>query len=696
MNVWRLLLLAAVLLGLVTSVVAEVVYSGVKSMGFPVPPHGELPLDLDGDGAADLGLTYVVMQTMDIPPSVVSGQVYLRAKGAHRVLVNGRDAAALPQGYAIQAQPSNGFIWAGVADRPYGLSVGHWGQTRTTPWTGWQGFAATQDPVFGVELHSAAGTRFGWVRLRFSGGMPFVGGAVYDWAYETTPGQPIGARVGSNGTVTPAPPIPESATVFVARLAGSKAVPPNSNPLTVAARMTLSGGTLLVNLSLSSDGANAASVFVQGRGGEQTIPLSASGLVIHATGSTDGTATVLGSTILVGSASISPTLADAIRDGEAHLLLPLAGGALRGQIARPLPEPPAAEPQPLAGSYTLLLRPPEASTEPEAKPAPAGVGHGQVHLSADGSAALDVILPLGVPLRWRGMLAADDTLSIDAPIRKAQGGGSVTGTLKVTSTGARSLVNGTLNWRRPPLAKAARYPRGFEIALNVEGERHRTARLRSGSYLLSLVGGSLREPITVPVIAADTQTLSATEGAVDGVAGTSLQIAGANSHHVTIYLDPVTGVFRGTFRYPRTRSRVPFAGRMLTGAHHGAGAFTFFGKSGAVSINPIAQLPARPLSGVATHTLTPSPTDADVVMLSASGIVPDTSYDLELVARPVSVVPADGIYDFDIVKRKVSDIGLQVLTSRTATIALLRNSSFMGVRVHGGFILEGNISYELQ
>jgi hypothetical protein len=69
-------------------------------------------------------------------------------------------------------------------------------------------------------------------------------------------------------------------------------------------------------------------------------------------------------------------------------------------------------------------------------------------------------------------------------------------------------------------------------------------------------------------------------------------------------------------------------------------------------------------------------------MLSASAFVPDTSYDVELVARPVSVIPADGIYDFDLVRRKVSDVGFMVITSRITTIALQRNASFTGVRVY--------------
>jgi hypothetical protein len=65
--------------------------------------------------------------------------------------------------------------------------------------------------------------------------------------------------------------------------------------------------------------------------------------------------------------------------------------------------------------------------------------------------------------------------------------------------------------------------------------------------------------------------------------------------------------------------------------------------------------------------------------------VPDTSYILELVARPISVIPVDGIYDFDLVRRRVSEVGLTVITERTATIAIQRNTSFRGVRVYGGF-----------
>ncbi|HEX8313070.1 MAG TPA: hypothetical protein VF614_17225 [Chthoniobacteraceae bacterium] len=712
MHIWRLFVYVLVF-GFATWADAEVVYSGVKSVSISAP-HSEVPLDLDGDGTADLGFTYGLLQTLDIPPSVTSGQVYLRPKGAHRVLVTGNDVAALPQTYLIDAQATNGFTWAGAADRPYGVNAGTWGQTRNMPWTGWQRFAAAPDPVFGVELHSTAGIRYGWVRLRFSHS-GFYAGAVYDWAYETTPGQPLIARVGSNGVLTPAPPAPPAppaedtrrGTPFVARLTGSKAVPPNSNPLTGDAHMSLTGGalpitggTLSLGISVNSEGASATNAIVQGRGEEQTIALTMMFIAIHEPGSTDGSPTDPGSTTFVGSAAISPTLAEAIRDGEAHLLLTSASGALRGQIAQPLPEPPTPEPQPLAGTYALLLRPEEGSTEGDAQRAPAGISHGQLHLAADRSAVLDVTLPLGSPLRWRGTLAADGALIIDAPLGKAQGGGSVKGTLTVTSSGTAYLVNGTLDWRRPPGAERARYPAGFKVTLAVEGERQADTRPRSNSYLLSLAGGPLPDPISVTLNTPHFQFLSAAVGegrstrlSMEWARETLLPVFGPNPHEVKIDLDRSTGFFRGSFRHPGTRSLVPFAGRMLFGLNRGAGAFTSLRKSGAVSITPIAKSPLP--GGLVAHTLTPSATDPDVVMLSASAMVPDTSYDLELVARPVSTIPADGIYDFDLVRRKVADIGLTVITNRTATIALQRNASFQGMRVYSLWASLSNITITL-
>jgi hypothetical protein len=446
--------------------------------------------------------------------------------------------------------------------------------------------------------------------------------------------------------------------------------------------MSLAGGNLSVSISVTSDAASATTAIVQGRGEEHTITLSIAGVAIHEPGGMDGRPTDPGSTLFAGSAGISATLADAIRDGEAHLLLPLAGGVLRGQIARPLPEPPAAEPQPLTGSYALLLIPQQEVAEKAARPAPAGAGHGWLHLSEDRRAELVVTLPLGVPVRWRGTLPADGQLTIDAPVRKARGGGSVKGTLTVLRTGAAYSVKGTLDWRRPPADEGARFAQGFKLSMSVEGEFETFRWPRSNSYLLSLAEGSLREPISVSLIRDGVAAIGMFAARSPRVFQEQVQIPllridGANPHNVTFYVVEGSGFFRGTFRHPRTGSLVPFAGRMLFGADRGAGAFTSRGTSGTLSISPIP----RPGSSAA-HTLTSSATDPDVVMLSASAFVPDTSYDVELVARPVSVIPADGIYDFDLVRRKVSDVGFMVITSRITTIALQRNASFTGVRVY--------------
>jgi hypothetical protein len=335
---------------------------------------------------------------------------------------------------------------------------------------------------------------------------------------------------------------------------------------------------------------------------------------------------------------------------------------------------------------------------------PTGVGYGQLHFSESRSAALDATLPLGARLRWRGMLAADGTLLIDAPIRQAQGGGSVKGALTVTRSGAKYFVSGTLTWRRPPGAEGTRYPAGFNVALSVEGVRHTNPQFRSSSYLLSLTGGPLQHPISVSLLAVSTPRVIPSETGVYAeaanpidypIARTSLQIAGANPHKVTIYLEPATGIFRGTFRDPGTRRLVPFAGRMLAGSDNGAGAFISLRKSGAISISPITQLRPPHLASVVPHTLTLSTTDPDVVMVSASSLVPDTSYVVELVARPVSMIPEDGIYDFDLVRRRVAGVGLTVVTERTTTIALQRNASFRGVRVHGGWFWGSGVVFSV-
>ena len=71
---------------------------------------------------------------------------------------------------------------------------------------------------------------------------------------------------------------------------------------------------------------------------------------------------------------------------------------------------------------------------------------------------------------------------------------------------------------------------------------------------------------------------------------------------------------------------------------------------------------------ISPATLNPSSSDPDVVMVAASGMVPDTSYEVELI--PLGIPPfGDGIYDVVLNRYRAKEIGLTVITTASTTSA---------------------------
>ena len=165
----------------------------------------------------------------------------------------------------------------------------------------------------------------------------------------------------------------------------------------------------------------------------------------------------------------------------------------------------------------------------------------------------------------------------------------------------------------------------------------------------------------------------------------SLEVTGSNPHRVTINADPETGVFRGSFRHPKTRVRVPFAGRLL-GDLSGAGSFVSGRGCGSVTIEGLG-LGRQPTLRFGTPapldnaTFALSSSDPDVVMVAASGTVPDTSYELELIPLGTAT-STDGIYDVALDQYKASEVAAMVITTRSTTSAFLRPTGFKGIRIH--------------
>ena len=246
-------------------------------------------------------------------------------------------------------------------------------------------------------------------------------------------------------------------------------------------------------------------------------------------------------------------------------------------MARPLAKNNLPEP-PLAGEYSLLLWPPSAEVSTVDQRFPKGVGHGRLHISEDRKVSLTATLPLGPGIRWNGTL--DDTNSIQVMANTARGRGSVAGEIRLEQRGGDWVCNGELLWTRPADSERLRFPGGFEILLRVEGSRFDRNKERATNCTLTLSRGGIGSPITVAL----KSLVEVTElDSGETHRSYSLEVTGENPHRVAINADPETGVFRGSFRHPKTRVRVPFAGRIL-GNLSGAGSFVSGRTSGSVTI----------------------------------------------------------------------------------------------------------------
>ena len=710
MNARHALATGLVFLLMMIGASAEIVYSGVQNISYgPFGRAGEL--DLDADGTVDFELRYEFMITSDVPTSSWGGHVGLRLRGPARVIGTSSGIyltylGVLPTAFSVGAQ-SQSFSWIGAETGRYGVSVGGWSDGLNGAWSGWTGFAGVEDPVFGIELHSSDGVHYGWVRLRFGKGRENSTVYVYDWAYESEPGVPIVARAGTGGVITaPAPYVevrgPET---FGARLAGTKAVPPSSNPLIGTAELVLIGEQLRCSVTFPSEAIylhSVTSITAVLESAEEQRSFSIYHFVINYA-SPQGTSTIVAGPVddgihYSGTTDLTPSQARSIRLGDVHLKLVLPSGEIRGQVARLLVENHQLEPlSPPAGEYSLLLWPPSE----EDQRFPKGVGHGRMHISANREVSLTATLPFGQSIRWDGTLDGTNSIHVTAHAPGRQQ--SVAGDVRLEQRGGDWVCKGELVWTRLVDSERFRFPDGFENPLRVEGSRFDRNRARATNCTLSLSHGGLGSPITV--------ALKTVLNGGEMQPGYSLEVTGKNLHRVTINADPETGVFRGSFRHPKTRVRVPFAGRLL-GDLSGAGSFVSGRGCGAVTIEGLAlagqstltfgapalsrqatlmfgtaALDGQPTSTFGTPailnnaTLTRSPSDPDVVMVSASGTVPDTSYELELI--PLGTGPfTDGIYDVLLNEYKVSEVAAMVITTRSTTSAFLRPTDLKGIRVH--------------
>lgn len=670
---------------------SEIVYSGVRNVSIGPIGTGN-SLDIDGDGTVDFTTDYGVLATTDIPSSSRSGQIGLQLLGSTRVLGTTSNLGVsllgtLPTGFSVGAQPE-GFSWIDSLQAQSDVSVGSWNEGLNRPWSGWIGFAAAADPVFGIELHSATGVRYGWVRLRFGGGTLYSTAEIYDWAYESAPGVPIIARAGTGGILTKSPPfitptplprapLPTVATgrsaTFAVSLSGAKAVPLNANPLVASAKLILRNASLSCVVQFpsaqGSDSSSPMAAVLESAEEQRQFTIDPQE-IIHSS-------TSAGNVIyhnFAANLALSPSLADAIRLGNVQLTVNVPGGDIRGQVAQLLADQDLVEPA-LAGEFSLLLWPPPSDDSTENRRFPNGVGHGSLRISASREVTLTAALSLGGAIRWTGTLDETNTIHVSA---KAPGAGAVTGEIQFAPLRGDWVCQGELVWNRPASSERFRFPQGFEIPLGVEGSRFDRNKDRRTHSTLILSRGGLELPIAVELTSAYKSTAVAD---LELQRTYSLKVTGRNPHRVVLSANPKTGVIRGSFRHPKTGVRIPFGGKLL-GDLSGAGSFTYRRASGAFVIEGLAFERFGSITPEQV-TLRSSSSDPDVVILTASATAQDTTTLLELIPERHGS-PADGIYGVVLVWRKEGEIGAPTLTTRVTTSAFLRPADFRGIRLGSG------------
>lgn len=124
-----------------------------------VIPNETRSLDLDNDGRVDFLFSYLGIQTMDEPPSVISWSLNVNATGDHQVQYS-TEQGALPLADGVVIDGAIG--WSrenlSLASRVWQRGIG-WSPSWSGPWVG------VTPRNLGLRLYRQGAWRYGWVKL---------------------------------------------------------------------------------------------------------------------------------------------------------------------------------------------------------------------------------------------------------------------------------------------------------------------------------------------------------------------------------------------------------------------------------------------------------------------------------------------------------------------------------------------------
>jgi hypothetical protein len=221
---------------------------------------------------------------------------------------------------------------------------------------------------------------------------------------------------------------------------------------------------------------------------------------------------------------------------------------------------------PLAGSFTVVLQPPEG-TDPSL---PEGYGYGTLTVTPTGLGRVSGVLADGTKINVSVPLSKHGTWPLYQALYKSQGA-----CIGWVTFGTNSSVGATVDWFRPALPTSTYFPAGFTTNVTLLGEKYVSPAnggpVVAGTNVVMLGGGNLVSSIVETVLVSDVG---------------SVAVFPPNAENLQMKIQTKTGQFSGSFTHPVLGKTVTFNGLVLQLDGTGAGYFLGSSASGFVVFEP--------------------------------------------------------------------------------------------------------------
>ena len=227
--------------------------------------------------------------------------------------------------------------------------------------------------------------------------------------------------------------------------------------------------------------------------------------------------------------------------------------------------PKAPAPSNIVGRYTVVL--PPAFPIADAQRDPRGNGIGLLTITPDGTVSWNGRLADGSGAIQRQALARDNTWPLFLNLYRSKG--VMLGNITVDKSQTDSDIDGSVNWFKPVVARDTYFPIGFRIL---------DATFMGSAYTPPAAG---TRALTGFAEADDNAILTLQEGSLLGDIVRSTTFSATNDITITnpgnerfvLDLDPLSGVFGGSFVHPVSATRTRIIGVLFQKQSIGVGRF---------------------------------------------------------------------------------------------------------------------------